>query len=203
MFENLSPNMKAALVTLAATLFLAVIGGAYKIGYDVGAKDLEEVNDFKKSDLPQLIANLGLLSKDFQERADLIKENEKIATKMRQVEADNNKLSVENNNQNTKILENEVIISDLKQKLKLNFPKKEVTIKLSSGQSEIILPKVLRIGYYYSSYSSAQILINGNESESIPVSGFKAIDIAGVACRLELVSSNDFSIEMVVSCADK
>jgi Sec-independent protein translocase protein TatA len=203
MFEKLSPNVKAALVTLAATLFLAVVGGAYKIGYDGGAKDLEAVHDFKESDLPTLIANLGLLSKDFRERADLIKENEKITTKAQQIEDENNKLSIENNNQKKKILENEIIVSDLKQNLKLNFPKKEVTIKLSSGQSQTILPKVLRIGYSASYSSSATVLINGKESGSIPVSGFETIDIAGVTCRLELVNSDSSSIEMVVYCADK
>jgi len=148
MFEKLSPNVKAALVTLAARLFLAIVGGAYKIGYDVGAKDLEAVKDFKERDLPKLIDNLGLLSKDFRERADLIKENEKIATKARQIEDENNKLSIENNNQKKQILENDIIVSDLKNNLKLNFPKKEVTIKLSKEQSQTILPRVLRIGYW-------------------------------------------------------
>jgi len=58
------------------------------------------------------------------------------------------------------------------------------------------------LGYSASLSSSARVLINGKETDWIPVSGFETIDIAGVTCRLEVVSSDGSSIEMVVSCAD-
>jgi hypothetical protein len=79
MLENLSPNMRAAIFTATVTLLLAALGGAYTYGYNAGARDLEAVNDFKKLNLPSLIRDLGLLSRDVHERASITAENQRLS----------------------------------------------------------------------------------------------------------------------------
>lgn len=48
MFANLSANVRAALVTTAVTLLVALLGATILLGNGNGTKDLQSVEDFRK-----------------------------------------------------------------------------------------------------------------------------------------------------------
>ena len=53
-----------ATFAVVCTLTVAVCVGAFVLGYDLGAKDLAAVNDFKKMDLPKLAESLNSVETD-------------------------------------------------------------------------------------------------------------------------------------------
>jgi hypothetical protein len=56
------PGLQRVLVTV----FLAICGGLYKLGYDNGSKDLDTYKDSETFRLPELLSQLGAVSNQFR-----------------------------------------------------------------------------------------------------------------------------------------
>jgi hypothetical protein len=85
--QALSPNMKAAIFSVIAAIIIAAFGGFYTLGYNMGAKDLETVNDFKKLNLPKMTEDLEVLATDLRARSNLDADNKRLANEAVQKEA--------------------------------------------------------------------------------------------------------------------
>lgn len=78
-FRDLSAN-SIALLGIGVTIVLAVVAAAYAVGLAQGAKDLAEVEDFKKT-LPPMMQNLQKLAGDLAQSTEMAEANKRMTAK--------------------------------------------------------------------------------------------------------------------------
>jgi hypothetical protein len=202
MFQNLSPNVKAALLTIAATVFLALFAGFYKIGYDFGAKDLEAVNDFRKANLPAIMKDMRELARDFHDRASLAAENERLikdnADRTSEIKALNGEISKSKSEAASLKTQVERLQSELDKVLTNNTQLIEVT----QNDAARVIPNRITIGVVTVYDSFVDVRVNGYQ-RNMSV-GEKYTDTTGDgACTVELMRISKPSAHFAVSCSRK
>jgi predicted nuclease with TOPRIM domain len=201
MFEKLSPNVRAALLTIAFTFLAGIVGAAYNIGYGNGAKDLEAVSDFKKS-LPTMMESLNKLAKDFGQRMETVEENQRLTS------------ALENANNDVKRLEKNLAefsnvskvqkeqIANLENQISKLFPDTEIPTVISLGSAERVIPNALTIGLVSIYGTFVDVRINGS-SYNLSAGEEKIVSVAGRDCHVELVKIDKVSSNFNVSCVKK
>jgi hypothetical protein len=199
----LATEWKVALLAAGVTVGLAVVGGAYKLGYDEGAKDLEAVNDFRKIDLPKMLANLKELSADLQARESLRREKDQLAKESAERGKELERLEKEASGYSQEKARLQKQIDDLRVKLSAIMPRDDITLQISEGEAKRVIPNVLTIAVrtLYAPGTS-DLNINGS-TKGMYVGDRMSVLIGDSECRIELTKVEKPLATLVLSCPKK
>jgi|SRR5579862_1753527 len=186
MFERI-PSSLIAIIAVFVTLAVAVIGGAYKIGYDNGAKDYETVADFKAK-LPGIMENLSKLTGELSGSAEIVDENKRLIAQV----SDLKKKVEELPKLKGRIAELDAQIAGL-------FPADEIKLSIPEGTAERIIPNALTVGVSSIATSSVEVVINGY-NPTMHVGDHYDNRTNDRVCRIELVKIAKPNANFVVSC---
>lgn len=199
----LGTEMKVALVGAAVAVGIAVIGGAYKLGYDEGAKDLEAVNDFRKVELPKLLANLKDLSADLQSRESLVKENGRLRSESTEKDKEISSLKTDSSRQLQELAAIKSQVTELRSEISKLSPGDEFNVHLSEGEAKRVMPNgLLTIGLVVNYGSFIERSINGSK-ENVKVGDKASVKVGDRECAVELVKIAKPEADFVVSCSKK
>ena len=193
------PWERNALLGAAVVVGVAVIGGAYKLGYDGGAKDLEAVNDFKKADLPKMLENLRELAADLQSRESLKSEKDQLAKESlgKGKELDRLKAEAARYGQEKAGLQKQ--IDDLNVQISNLLPAEEINVQIKEGEAKRVIPNILTIGVQTLYSSRVYATVNGT-GKDIVVGEKPLITVGGRQCGIELLQIDRPHATFVVSC---
>lgn len=201
MFDNYSPNMKAAIFSAIVVVVITVLGGFYKLGYDGGAKDFESLSDFK-AHLPQMLEDMKVLAKDFRERAQL---NDDIA-KLKNEAISNTEtithLSQMAQAQEKRISELQQYNSDLEQSISKLFTSEKIRKTIEMNSAEVVIPDIITIGLNEINGSDVYVTINGDR-HSLAAGESVNLKVIERTCQVQLAKIENNSADFVASCATK
>jgi dynactin complex subunit len=168
MFDNLSPNMKAAIFTA----FVGALGGGgtwiYSIGFNNGARDVATLEAFKGK-LPTLIDDIDKVSRSLSEKTELIELNKKLAKETADAVSDKRKFEGQIKSQAKEIEDQKKRIADLDTLVANVFPTGEKKISIAKGSAERIIPNILTIGVTFVYSSSVATNVNGRSMSFEPL----------------------------------
>src|SRR5947209_6671288 len=127
MFENLSPNVKAAILTAAVAITLAAFGGFYTIGYRIGANDYDNVQKFKNA-LPDMMTNLGTLAKGLSSSVEMVERDRRLTEDMTKANQENQRLQQAVKDQVRELDARQKRISDLEAQVAQLIPSEEIKV---------------------------------------------------------------------------
>jgi septal ring factor EnvC (AmiA/AmiB activator) len=132
MFDNLSPNMKAAIFTA----FIGAIGGGgtwiYNIGYSNGARDISAVEAFKGK-LPTMIDDLDKVAKSLAQTTELIDQNKKLTKEAADATSAKRQIEETTKKQAKDLEEKDKRIADLSTLVAKAFPANEIKVSIAQG----------------------------------------------------------------------
>jgi hypothetical protein len=196
---SLSPNMKAAILGAVVVVLLAVFGGFYSLGYSLGAKDLEAVNDFKKLELPALMGDLRTLAKDFSDRATLDARNQELskATAEKDIELQKLRSDIEKAHTETAALQKRV--GELGDQISAIFPADEIKMNVKEGTAASVLSGQITIGVTRILGSEMLLRINGL-SKDLEVGAIDPVLVGDRQCHIKVMRIGDKEADFLVSC---
>lgn len=226
MFENLSPNMKAAIFTGVITVALAVIGGGgtwlYNIGFNNGARDIARVDAYKDQ-VDSLVKDLHAIGGSVHQTAQMIEDNGRLAKEVADAALENKRLVAEADQESKRLTKT---IQNLEQKLGEQtrsadeqrkradaltaeiasiFPAEAEHVTVAESHAEQAIRNTITIGvrdiYGQNSFidmtaSSDQQTVDGN----MKAGDRKEIAVAGRRCIVQLMSIEKPNCNFMVTC---
>lgn len=193
MFEKSSPNTKAALVIASVIVALAVLSGAYLLGYQHGAKDLKTVHDFRTR-LPGMMNNLASLSDELKQYAVLARNNE-------QLTATNELLRSSARRDAETIKAQQETIEKQQAEIRRLVPATDLTVTVGLATAERVIPNELTIGLNSSAATGIYTTIN-NYTYLMQVGENYRFNLARRVCNVELLKIETKSALFHVACRD-
>ena len=190
-----------AVFTVVCTLTVAVCVGAFVLGYDLGAKDLAAVSDFKKLDLPKLAASLKSVAADIGDKASLIEENERLSSQLKAKDADVIRLTVDAEGRKDDLAAARKRIEDLDAQMTNFLPKQMITVDVDEGKAASVIPNLLTIGVPSLYQTFADVRINGTQF-SMSAGDQQDVDLGPRKCMVELMKIKP-QAKFSVSCPTK
>jgi hypothetical protein len=199
-FDNLSPNMKAAIFTAV----IGTIGGggtwAYNTGYNNGARDIADVQAFKGK-LPVMIDDLDKVSKSLAVTTQLIDDNKRLTKAAADATEENKRLQETAKKQTADLTENDKRLKDLTAQIAKAFPSDEIKVSIAEGSAERVIPNLLTMGVRMIYGSSADVMINGR-STSFSVADPKTFEMGDRTCTVLLMKVGN-PASFIVTCSNK
>jgi hypothetical protein len=195
----LSPNMKAAIFAAVVLVLLTALGGFYSLGYSLGAKDLEAVNDFKKMGLPALMDDLRALAKDFRDRATIDAQNQKLSKDISERDAELKKLRLEIGKAHVETVALQKRVGELGDQISAIFPADEIKVTVKEGTAESVLSGQITIGVVHILSTFGFMRING-DSQHFETGAFHQLPVADRACKIKVMGIRDKEVDFLVSC---
>jgi hypothetical protein len=201
MFDNLSPNMKAAIFTVAA----GAIGRGgiwlYNIGYNNGVRDIAEVEKFKDK-LPTMIDNLNKVSNALSQTASMVDENNRLREQATRGAAQIKDLEQKVAAQGQQVSTQSSRINQLQTELEKFLPISDLTVTIRQGASERVIPGALTVGVTGAYGSFVDAGVNG-ESSNLHPTQFKMVELVDRSCKVELLKIENKDVTFQVSCFKK
>lgn len=200
MFDNLSPNMKAAIFTAA----VGVLGGGgtwlYNMGYGNGARDIADVRAFQQK-LPQTLDDLDKLAKALVATEQMIDDNKRLAKEKTDLVAANSQLQEIQHRQKDQLTTQATRIAELEAGLAKAFPPAELNVSIAAGAAARVIPNLLTIGVDMVYPTDVTGYINGSWATIRPGEP-QTVQVADRTCTIELMLVKD-PASFVVTCNKK
>jgi hypothetical protein len=201
MLDKFSPNVKAAILSAVVAVSLALIGAAYKIGYDSGTKDYDTVVKFRDA-LPDMMTNLGKLAKELNVSTETVEANRRLTQEAASATQEIQRLQSVNKDQAEVLRTQQTKIGNLESQVASLFPGEELKVSVMVGSAERVIPNFLTIGVpeIYGNNSFISIRMSG-EQAMMNVGEKRTIKGNGGACAVELVKIDKPKTDFVVTCS--
>jgi predicted regulator of Ras-like GTPase activity (Roadblock/LC7/MglB family) len=193
MFEKSSPNAKTALIIASVIVALAVLSGAYLLGYQHGAKDLKTVHDFKAR-LPGMMDNLTSLSDELKQYAVLAHDNE-------QLTATNASLTSSARRDAETMKAQQETIKKQQAEIRRLAPTTDLTVAVGLATAARVIPNELTIGFNSSATTGIYTTIN-NYTYLMQAGEDLRFNLARRECNVELLKIETKSAMFHVACRD-
>jgi hypothetical protein len=200
MIERTTGNTIAA-VALGVTVLGGIVGGAYKVGYDVGAKDYETLVDFKAK-LPPMMEQLTKVARDLNDRQALVDENKSLKARADKLSSNNKQLQEKIKSQNGELEAEKRQAAELKGQLDRLVPASETKITVTKGVANRVIPNQLTMAVDDFNPTSVRARINGHSSTMYP-GDHTFEDADEYRCNIELQTFSDPTAEFIVACAKR
>jgi hypothetical protein len=159
--KDWTPNVRAAALTIVAGLVLTALGGMYTLGYNLDAKDLEAVRDFRDK-LQTLMSNLEKLSGDLANSAELVESNKKFSKEVKDASDENENLKQALKAQTNDSEKKKLRIADLESQLAKIFPQDGISANIEPNDSQWVIPSTLIIGVNSVDNDIVEATVNGS-----------------------------------------
>lgn len=196
-FRDLSAN-SIALLGIGVTIVLAVVAAAYAVGLAQGAKDLAEVEDFKKT-LPPMMQNLQKLAGDLAQSTEMAEANKRMTAKADADSVQIKDLSQQLKDQEEKLSEQKKATAGLQAQLDKLVPIDEMTVTVAAGSAKRVIPNALTIGVTDVTNLFVEARVGTYDRTMHP--GESVTETIGSReCRTELIQIGKSDATFVVSC---
>jgi hypothetical protein len=196
--QALSPNMKAAIFTVIVTMILAIFGAFYTLGYNMGAKDLETVNDFKKLDLPKLIGDLQALTTNLRARSDLETANKRLANEAAEKKAEIKRLESDLDGAHGETTTLKKQVTELQARISSLVPTSKTQVTVKEYEAKDVHGNInIGVAGYFSGFLNTRI--NG-ETTNMSVGDHYVVYVADLKCTVVLMKIGDHQGDYEVWC---
>ena len=201
MFDTLSPNMKAAIFTVAATIVVSGVTWAYNIGYNNGARDIVDVKTFKDK-LPQMIEDLNKVSNALAPTRKMIDDNERLSAQAATDAAQMKELEQKVKDQTAQLSAQTDKLSTYEAQIAKLFPVEQINVTIQQSSARQLIPNALTIGVedidIYNKTVDARI--NGGR-QYMYVNDPKEVRVADRTCTVDILRIDKPNVEFLVACS--